>query len=153
MIMEDYMKVTKILSLFIILSVIFDFFILQNVFADGPNFGTIKEKGVTVDYDYNMDHSDLQFEIYIDGTNYYFFIDFFESGDCEYSIVIANIKTNNDATYNNAIFVPKNGEKIDDIIDELNNYLIAYFISNGIERRNANSIANIVIREIYIKFN
>ena len=107
---------------------------------------TIKERGITVDY--SFDKPEFNFEIYIDGTKYYFLLNFYyENMECD--IAFVNMKEDNNADVSQTYI---NGVEIINMMPDIKEFLSKALTSWNVETRDNNTITNIIIRELSEKY-
>jgi hypothetical protein len=110
---------------------------------------TIKEKGITADCSWN--NPNIVFEIYIDGTKFYFIIDFsFIELQC--SIVLSNSSDIHNQTVCDQLLDLNPGQGIDVIATYYQDFVLEKLMSWGVERRDANTIISITLGELYKKY-
>jgi hypothetical protein len=121
---------------------------------------TIKDNEVTVDYEYysSEDRQGIIFVIYIDEIKYHFIVDFgiheVSKNRRDYSFSLKKIEANDDAEiFSSFSSIESDNELLPDdhgnVISDLDNMLITFLSSHGIDEKNVNIISKIIRRKIY----
>ena len=107
---------------------------------------SISSNGITIDYHWELPNFTLQSSIYIDGTMFYFIVDFNKRWDGTYYFDIYNFRSD-------GVVITRGGEELygDNyyVLSFLETAFLNFFSSQGLDRRNINNISDILKNKIY----